>query len=280
MTTTINTSNTETGRPRRSEEPEHSGGALGTFGALMARDLFVTIRELPSFLVQVVVQPFFTLFVFGTVLGGLGLVSPDLLRILLPGVVGMTVFITALQNTALPLVLDFAATREIDDRLFAPISTSAVAVEKVVFGALRGLIAGVLMVPVGVLLLGGVHWSLSAVPGFLGIGMLGALVGGALGLVIGTSVPWRHINIVFAAIVTPLMFTGAAQFPFFGLASMRWFQVISALNPLTYVTEAMRWLLVPDVQSIPIWIDVLILVLAIVVFLLIGTAGFRRRAQE
>jgi len=63
---------------------------------------------------------------------------------------------------------------------------------------------------------------------------LGALVGGALGLLVGASAPPRHIGSFFVAGVMPLMFTGAAQFPFLGLDHLRWFQVIVALNPLTY----------------------------------------------
>jgi ABC-2 type transport system permease protein len=259
---------------------ERVGSPLGTFGALIVRDLYVTARELPSFLVQVVLQPFFTLFVFGTVLSQLGLVAPGFTRILLPGVVAMTVFITAIQNTALPLVVDFAATREIEDRLLAPISTFTVALEKVVFGAARGLAAGVIMVPVGFGLLSGVSWPATALPAALVIGILAALTGAALGLLLATSVSPKYINVMFAASLMPLMFTGAAQFPFFGLGGLKWFQVVVAINPLTYVSEAMRWLLVPELRSISIWIDLPVLVAWFVVLLIAGAAGFRRRATD
>jgi ABC-2 type transport system permease protein len=42
------------------------------FLAILGRDLYVTGKELPSFLAQVVLQPFFFVFVFGKVLGNLG----------------------------------------------------------------------------------------------------------------------------------------------------------------------------------------------------------------
>ncbi|HXA31917.1 MAG TPA: hypothetical protein VNV87_06630, partial [Acidimicrobiales bacterium] len=42
------------------------------FLAVLGRDLFVTGRELPIFLAQVILQPFFFLFVFGRVLSELG----------------------------------------------------------------------------------------------------------------------------------------------------------------------------------------------------------------
>lgn len=277
MTTTAPDAPT-TDRP--DEDVYAGGGSLATFGALMARDLLVTGRELPAFLIQVVLQPFFTLFVFGAVLGNLGLIVPGYTAILLPGVVGMTVFVTAVQNTALPLVLDFAATREIEDRLMAPVSNVLVAWQKIVFGALRGFVAGIIMVPLGLLMLDGVSWSLSALPAVVLICILAALCGAALGLVLGTSVRPKHVNVVFAAALMPLMFTGAAQFPWFGLENLRWFQVVCALNPLTYVSEALRSVLTPQLRSIPVWIDLPVLVAFLAVLVLLGVAGFRRRAME
>jgi ABC-2 type transport system permease protein len=256
------------------------GGSLGTFGALLLRDVYVTWSEFPIFVMQVVIQPFFTLFVFGTVLNELGLVSLTFERILLPGVVSMTVFVTAAQNTALWLAVDFAMDREIEDRLMAPVSTMVVALEKVVYGGLRGLAAGLIMAPIGLLILNGVYWSPSALPGALGVMTIGAMAGGALGLLIGTAAPPRHISSLFAAGLMPLMFTGAAQFPFLGLYHLRWFQVIVALNPLTYVSEAMRSLLVPEVPSIPLWIDLPVLLVAGAAVLIGGMACFRRRAQD
>jgi len=112
----------------------------------------VTWAELPIFVMHMVVQPFFTLFVFGTVLNGIGLVSLTFERILLPGVLAMAVFVTAAQNTALGLAVDFAMDREIEDRLMAPVATMVVALEKVVYGALRGLAAGIIMAPIGLLI--------------------------------------------------------------------------------------------------------------------------------
>ena len=46
------------------------------FWAVLRRDIFVTGKELPSFLAQVLVQPFFFLLVFVVILGRSGFVSP------------------------------------------------------------------------------------------------------------------------------------------------------------------------------------------------------------
>ena len=254
--------------------------SVRTFGAVLWRDVFVTWRELAPFLAQVIIQPFFMLFIFGKVLTGIGYVGTNYTEVLLPGIVALNGFLGALQNTTLPLVLDFSWTREIEDRLLAPIPIGLVAVEKMVFGALRGIVAALIMVPIGLLILPNVSWPLSAIPGLVGIVVLGSLVGAAIGMTIGTLVSARRINIMFAVILTPLMFAGSTQFPWRGLEHLRWFQVVCAFNPLTYVSEAMRALLLPDSNSIPLWIDVPVVVFACLVFGAIGVLGFIRRSID
>ncbi|MET1072270.1 MAG: ABC transporter permease [Umezawaea sp.] len=253
--------------------------SIRTFRAILWRDVFVTGSELPSFLAQVLIQPFFTLFIFGKVLGDIGFVQGDFAAVLLPGIVAMNGFLGALQNTTLPLVLDFSWTREIEDRLLAPIPIPLVAVEKMVFGGLRGLLAAILMIPIGFLLLD-VTWPVSGLPIAFLVICLGSLAGAAVGMVIGTAVSPRRINIMFAVILTPLLFTGSAQFPWAALEHTRWFQVVCALNPLTYVSEGMRAVLVPEVPHIPLGVCLLVLVVAIAGFGALGMKGFMRRALD
>src|SRR5882724_2593432 len=121
----------------------HTGMATSsrTFFAVLWRDVFVTWREIVPFIAQVVIQPFLTLFIFGKVLANLGYVQGNFAEILLPGVVALNGFLGALQSTTMPLVLDFAWTREIEDRLLAPMPIPLVAVEKMVFGAFRGVLS-------------------------------------------------------------------------------------------------------------------------------------------
>ena len=47
-------------------------GAASVFVAVLWRDIFVTGREFAIFLIQVILQPLFLLFVFGKVLSELG----------------------------------------------------------------------------------------------------------------------------------------------------------------------------------------------------------------
>ncbi|MEV4483695.1 ABC transporter permease [Micromonospora coxensis] len=253
---------------------------LATFRAVLWRDLFVTGRELGAFFAQVFLQPLFMLLIFGKVLKDLGYASDDFANVLLPGVIALNAFLIGLENTALPMVMDFSFTREIEDRLLAPMAVPLVAFEKIVFGAIRGLVAGIVLIPIGMLMLG-VTWPLSTVFQVLGVLVIGALVGAAMGLTFGTLVPPHRIQIMFTVTLTPLMFTGATQFPLRALDSLPWFQVVCALNPLTYVSEATRSLVAPPgVQSVPLWLDLLVLAGVFVLFTTIGIRGFMRRAMD
>lgn len=270
--------------PRSTPVPHPDAGfrtAMRTFRSLFWRDIFVTGRELFPFLAQVIIQPFFMLFIFGKVLADIGYVdAAKFAPVLLPGIVVLNGFLGALQNTTLPLVLDFSWTREIEDRLLAPIPIPLVAVEKMLFGALRGLLAAVLMAPIGFLILD-ISWPPSRLLPVAGMLVLASLAGAAIGMTIGTLVSPRRINIMFAVILTPLMFTGATQFPWNSLDGERWFQVLCALNPLTYASEGMRAILLPgQVESLPLWLDLLVILAGLVIFGAIGIKGFLRRAMD
>ncbi len=255
-------------------------GSLRPFLAVLGRDVHVTGKELPSFLAQTLVQPFFFLFIFAKVLTGSGFVSADYGAIMLPGLLALNAFFGALQSVTFPLILEFAWTREIEDRLLAPISIPLVAVEKMVFAALRGLLAALLMVPIGFLVLDEVSWPVAGLPAALLMTVLGAVLGGTLGLTIGTALPPRRINIMFAVIFAPLIFTGSVQFPWRSLDELRWFQVLCALNPLTYISEGVRAALVPSVPHLPLWLCLLVAIGATGLFCMLGIRGFLRRALD
>jgi ABC-2 type transport system permease protein len=250
------------------------------FAAVLRRDLFVTWKELPVFLAQVILQPLFLLFVFGKVLGALGYTRPGYAHLLFPGLLALTAVITGMQTLAFPLVVEFGWTKEIEDRLLAPMATGLVAAEKVLFASFRAIVATTIMIPVGILVLGSIPWRWSGVPLLVVALVLGSLLGAGIGLVMGTAVTPQRINIVFSLVFTPLLFTGASQYPWPSLARLRWFQIVTACNPMTYVSEAMRAALVPAVPHITPWVCLVALVGALVVLMGIGTRGFYRRAID
>jgi ABC-2 type transport system permease protein len=249
-----------------------------TFLAILRRDLFVTGREFPVFLAQVILQPLFLLFVFGKVLTQLGYARPGYEQVLFPGLVALAAVLTGLQSTALPLVIEFSYSNEIEDRLLAPLPIGAVAIEKMVFAAMRACVAAAVMFPVGVWILGSIPWQASTTIPVIIMIVLGALTGAAMGLILGTYVPPNRISVTLTLVLTPLIFTGSSQYPWPSLSHLRWFQVVSALNPMTYISEGLRGLMAPSVPHIETWICFVVSIVALVVLMIIGMIGFRRRA--
>jgi ABC-2 type transport system permease protein len=261
-------------------EPVRVQTQTGAFLAVLRRDLYVTGKELPVFLAQVILQPFFLLFVFGKVLGSLGYTQHGYSDLLFPGLLSLTAVITGMQTLAFPLVLEFGWTKEIEDRLLAPMRTGLVAAEKMVFASLRALIAATLMIPIGVLVLGSIPWRWSGVPLLIVMMILASVLGAGLGLVLGTLVTPNRINVVFSLVFTPLLFTGCSQYPWPSLDRLPWFQVVTACNPMTYASEGMRAALVPEVPHIRPWISLAVLAGSIVVLSVVGVRGFYRRAID
>src|SRR5207247_1474768 len=90
--------------------------------ALLHRDVRVARRELHYFLLRVAIQPLLFTFIFGYVMPQLGIVQRAYTSMLLPGILGLSMTLSSMQAVALPLVIDFGWSKEIEDRLLAPIS--------------------------------------------------------------------------------------------------------------------------------------------------------------
>jgi ABC-2 type transport system permease protein len=203
-----------------------------------------------TFLLQTLIQPLFFLFIFGKVLSTIGAANAGFSTLLLPGIVALTVFLTAFQGPAIDLARDLGVIREIDDRLLAPLPVALVAVEKVLLAALRGLIGGAFIFPLAYWILGSgylVRTDLLVV--LIGLMVLVALVGAAFGLLLGTSVPIQLLPLMFALVLTPLIFTGCTFYSWASLGAIKWFQVVTLFNPLTYASEGMRYAMVPPIHA-------------------------------
>jgi len=256
------------------------------FLAILRRDLVVAKRDFIGNLVQAMVVPGFFLFIFGRVLPQTGVAFPEYAALLLPGMVAMSLLMTGLTNVTLSLVLDIGNEREIEDRLLAPLPVALVAIEKVLFAALNSLIASALVFPLAYLILGNAFQMRTDAIGLLvGLMILSAFAGASLGLTLGTAVKPEQIGLLNALIILPIIFTGCIYFSWSALSSMRWFQVVTLFNPLTYSAEGLRGVMTPGFhgQALPVlgiqWV-LLGLVGTMVVFLSLGVRGFLRRAMR
>ena len=180
-----------------------------TFLALLARDAHVARRNVIPLLMQTFLQPMMFVFIFGRVMVSSGYMPVAYKSLLLPGIMAISMVFTGVWAVAMPLIAEFQFTREIEDRLLAPIEISWLAIEKVVFGTLQAIVAGVVVIPLAWLLLHPVEFNLHSPLTFAGVTLLVALFSACGGLALGCSVNQNHIGLMFSMVLTPMIFSAA-----------------------------------------------------------------------
>ena len=253
--------------------------ASRVFVALMRRDVRVARRELPFFLLRTVMQPLLFIVVFGYLLPKMGFLRAGYTTSLLPGVLAVSLTLSAVQSVALPLVQDFGWTREIEDRLLAPIPVELIAVEKIVMGVLQGVIAALVVFPVARLIMGPIPGlTFEHLGALVAVTLVGAATFSALGLLMGTTISPQQIGLMFSIIIAPMIFFGCAYYPWRGLDVIPWLKYLVLLNPLVYVAEGMRAALTPEVRPMPLWVALGALLVMLAAFSALGLRSFCRRA--
>jgi ABC-2 type transport system permease protein len=250
-----------------------------TFYALLARDGHIARRNVITMLVQILLQPLLFSFVFGRVLTMGGLMRVGFKSVLLPGVMATSMVITGIQAVAMPLVSEFQFSREIEDRLLAPMENAWLAVEKIVAGLIQSVAAGLLAIPAAWLMMGpGAVVSYAHPFEFAGFILLVSLLAASLGLALGCSVPQTHIGLMFGVIMMPVMVLGCVYYPWSFLRPFPELQYVVLINPVVYATEGLRGVMVPQIPHLPGLISAGALVLADTILVTIGIKRFCRKA--
>ena len=262
------------------------------FGAMLLRDLVVLRKHLREFIPRTLVQPLLLCFVFlyvfptiGTGVGGGGGAAGEsaFATILVAGVVGLSIMFQGIQAVALPMVQEFGYTREIEDRVLAPMPVSLVALEKVTFGALQGLLAAMLVFPIASVVHASdihihlqVHWLV-----LLTLTPLACVICSALGLTFGTIFDPRSVPLLFGIIILPLTFLGGTYYAWTTLAPVtiagfHWLQILVLVNPLIYMNEGFRAALTSS-PHMSLWAVYPALLGFCALFLWLGVQNFKRR---
>jgi ABC-2 type transport system permease protein len=250
-----------------------------TFLAMLGRDAQVARRNLVPLLLQTFLQPLMFVFIFGRVMVGSGFMPPTYKSLLLPGIMALSMIGTGIWAVAMPLISEFQFTREIEDRLLAPMEISWLAVEKVVFGTLQALAAGLMVIPCAWLLLRpGVELNLHAPLLFATVAVLVALFSAVGGLALGCSIEQTHIGLMFSLVVAPMIFFGCTYYPWSALNNFPIMQKIVLINPLVYASEGLRGTLVPQFPHLPMIAAVSGLLFFDVVLLTFGLRQFHKKA--
>ena len=253
--------------------------ASSIFAALLRRDVRVARRELPFFLLRTTMQPLMFVIVFGYLMPKMGFMGRGYTTALLPGVLAISLALSSIQSVALPMMQDFGWTKEIEDRLLAPIPIWLVAAEKIVSGVLQGIVSALFVLPVARLIMGPIpNLTFGHFGDVLLITVLGAAAFSAAGLFLGTAIQPQQIGLMFGVIVAPMIFFGCAYYPWQGLSAVPVMKYAVLINPLVYVAEGMRASLTPAAPHMSLGVVILALILITAVFWTLGMRSFMKRA--
>jgi ABC-2 type transport system permease protein len=248
------------------------------------RDLRVLRRNFAPFVTRTVMNPLLFVFVFTYVFPRIGQAfqpgpaGTSYATIVVPGLVAVGMVFTGISAVALPLSLELGGTREIEDRVLAPVPVELVAIEKLLLGAVQGVIGGLVVFPLVYFVPAtpvAVHvasWPLLAA-----VVILAGLTAGALGLALGTIVRPQQIGLMFAVVVVPITFLGCVYYPWALLHPIPWLQTLVLINPLVYMSEGLRASLTPELPHMHPTAFLGALALATGVLGAVGVRAFVRR---
>ena len=265
-----------------------------TFGAMMAREFRVLRRNAVSTFTRAVMQPLLFVFVFayvfpkiggGFMLGGTSAAraaagSITFATILVPGLMASMLLMQGIMAVTFPLVMEFSWQRTIEDRALAPVPIQVLAIQKIVAGAIQAFLGACIVFPIVLLVHApgqGPHVHVTSWPLLIFILAAASLLTSALGLLLGTVMDPRKMQMLFAVILLPATMLGCVYYPWAALHNIRWLQLLILINPMVYMSEGLRAVLTPVLPHMPMWAVLLALVGGTAVFGYLGTRTFTRR---
>jgi len=250
-----------------------------TFFALLARDGHVARRNLVPMLLQNLMQPLMFTFIFGRVMTSSGIMPQSYKNLLLPGIMAISMVMSGVWAVAMPLIAEFQFTREIEDRLLAPIEIGWLAVQKVVTGMTQAIVAGLVVLPAAWLVMGaGVNLDLGHSLELVLIAVLVALFSAAGGLALGCSIGQTQVGLMFSLVVAPMMMFGCAYYPWKALDPFPVLKYAVLINPLVYASEGLRGALVPAAPHIDTMLVIAALAVIDLALLYLGLKRFHKKA--
>jgi ABC-2 type transport system permease protein len=154
------------------------------------------------------------------------------------------------------------------------------AVQKITAGAVQAFIGALIVFPIVLLVhapgqaphVHVTNWLLLAF-----ILVTASLLTASLGMLLGTLMDPRKMQMLFAAILLPATMLGCVYYPWAALHNIRWLQIAVLVNPMVYMSEGLRAVLTPGVAHMPMWAILLVLVGGTVIFGYLGARTFTRR---
>ncbi len=238
------------------------------------------VRHDPLELVTRAIQPVLWLVIFGQVLSNARAIPTGgvpYLDFLAPGILAQSALFSAIFfGISVIWERDLGV---LHTYLVSPVSRASLVTGKAFAAGLRALTQAAVIYVVSYLL--GVHLRLEllAIVGVCLIVIIGSALFATFSLCIACQVKSRERFMGFGQLLTmPLFFASSAVYPL--VLMPEWLRVIAMLNPLTYMVDALRELMVVDATlSNQLPLDVAVLVSVLIGFLVLGTRMYPRLAQ-
>lgn len=220
----------------------------------------------PTELFSRAVQPLLWLVIFGQVFSkvrGIPTGNVSYLAFMTPGILAQSVLFTAIfYGIAVIWERDLGIVHKM---LVSPAHRSSLVVGKAASAGFRGVAQTVIIYLIAAAMRVQVNWNPGAVAGVLVAVALGSAAFSTFSLIIACIVKSRERFMGIGQVLTmPLFFASNAIYP---LALMPgWLKVVAWMNPLTYLVDALRGIMIRGGQSVkPLAVDFAILSVIFVV---------------
>jgi ABC-2 type transport system permease protein len=247
--------------------------------AIADAELRKLIRD-PTELFSRAIQPVLWLAVFGQVLShirGIDTGNAGYLAFMTPGILAQSVLFSAIfYGIAVIWERDLGIVHKL---LVSPASRWSLVCGKAVAADFRGLVQACVIYAIAFLMHVPIRWQASAIFQVLLAVALGSAIFSTFSLIIACIVKTRERFMGIGQVLTmPLFFASNAIYP---LSIMPpWLRVIATLNPLTYLVDALRGLMVHDEQSLyGLGADCGVLILVLIALLAIAVRLYPKLVQ-
>jgi len=220
-------------------------------------------------------QPVLWLVVFGEVFAKVRVLpttSYSYLQFLTPGVLAQSViFMAIFLGITLVWERDLGLLHKL---LSAPIPRSSIIIGKAFAAGARSILQAIVVFILAVIMRVKLNIDVVSVLGVLFIIILSGMCFSSLSIFLASLFKTRERMMgIGQAITMPLFFASSAIYPIDLMPD--WLKIIARVNPLSYIVDALRALLVTgDFSHLPV--DLGILILAVIVMVGLATLSFRR----
>ncbi len=238
--------------------------------AISEAELAKILRE-PSALLSRAVQPILWLAIFGQVFSRVRAVPTgdiSYLAFMTPGVLAQSVLFSAIfYGIAVIWERDLGIVHKL---LVTPVRREALVLGKAISAGLRGVIQAAIIYVVALLMQVELRWEPGAILGVISGVILGSATFSTFSLIIACIVKTRERFMGIGQVLTmPLFFASNAIYPLEIMPD--WLKWIARFNPLTYLVDLLRGLMIVNGHSLHAFaLDCGVLLLALIIFILVA----------